>query len=144
MTPAEKHEGHAPSASPSALSSPGGNLTTDLLFMQLNAIQRPLAHCRRGRKASGPTATRFTRYVWSRTSGGRPALHSGSLPGSTSRGEARGSAGSRVQPARPWKHSRSILSWEVACLWGNGVQGFPTRSAFSPSFSETGSVREKN
>lgn len=35
-----EHGGHDPAASPSALSSPGGDLTTDWLFTQLNAIQR--------------------------------------------------------------------------------------------------------
>lgn len=35
LTPAEKHEGRDPPASPAALSSPGENLTTALLFMKL-------------------------------------------------------------------------------------------------------------
>lgn len=55
-TPAEKHEGRDPPASPAALSSPGENLTTDLLFMKLMQS--------RGCRHMGGSGRALGRGVW--------------------------------------------------------------------------------
>lgn len=70
LTPAEKHGGHAPGLSLCPLLT-RGNLTTALLFMQLNVIQRRLPMQAQGKQFS-PTETRFTCCVVSLTSGREP------------------------------------------------------------------------
>lgn len=57
MTPAVKHEGHAPGLPPCPLLT-RGNLTTALLFTQLNAIQRRLPGAGTG-KAVRPQRNQF-------------------------------------------------------------------------------------
>ena len=70
MTPAEKHGGQAPGLPLCPLLT-RGNLTTALLFMQLNAIQRWLPAQAQGKRFS-PTETGFTCCVVSLTSGREP------------------------------------------------------------------------
>lgn len=70
LTPAEKHGGQAPGLPLCPLLT-RGNLTTALLFMQLNAIQRRLPAQAQGKRFS-PTETGFTCCVVSLTSGREP------------------------------------------------------------------------